>query len=150
MRAQSSFRSVQWMLIVFFALVPTPVLAQQDAEGRAQNPARADQPETEAERGAEALEPQPEQIQEEADGSGIAEQAGDQDPAEEGPRTISGMSILGNQEAPTSLVIVPWRSSQLGDSVGVSTMLDDARQPVDREVFMRALRYYEIRSESRP
>jgi hypothetical protein len=32
--------------------------------------------------------------------------------------------------------------------MGLSTMLDDSRQPVDKEVFMRALRYYEIRSES--
>ena len=60
-----------------------------------------------------------------------------------------GMSILGNQEAPTSLVIVPWKSSELGGSLGISPMLDDSRQPVDREVFMRALRYYEIRSEKK-
>jgi len=57
-----------------------------------------------------------------------------------------GMSILGNQDAPKSLVIVPWKSSELGDSPGISPMLDDSRQPVDKEVFMRALRYYEIRS----
>jgi hypothetical protein len=60
-----------------------------------------------------------------------------------------GMSILGNQEAPKSLVIVPWKSSQLGRSPGVSPMLDDSRQPVDKEVFMRALSYYEIRSETK-
>jgi hypothetical protein len=57
-----------------------------------------------------------------------------------------GMSILGNQDAPKSLVIVPWKSSELGDSRDISPMLDDSRQPVDKEVFMRALRYYEIRS----
>jgi hypothetical protein len=61
-----------------------------------------------------------------------------------------GMSILGNQDAPKSLVIVPWKSSELGDSPGVSTMLDDSRQPVDKEVFMRALRYYEIRLRTKP
>ena len=61
-----------------------------------------------------------------------------------------GMSILGNQEAPKSLVIVPWKSSELGASPGISPMLDDSRQPVDREVFMRALSYYEIRSETKP
>lgn len=60
-----------------------------------------------------------------------------------------GMSILGNQEAPKSLVIVPWKSSQLGRSPGVSPMLDDSRQPVDKEVFMRALSYYEIRAETK-
>ena len=58
-----------------------------------------------------------------------------------------GISILGNQEAPTSLVIVPWKSSELGNSLGGAPMLDDSRQPVDKDVFMRALRYYEISSE---
>ena len=61
-----------------------------------------------------------------------------------------GMSILGNQDAPKSLVIVPWKSSELGDSPGISPMLDDSRQPVDKEVFMRSLRYYEIRSKTKP
>ena len=61
-----------------------------------------------------------------------------------------GMSILGNQEAPTSLVIVPWKSSDVGRAPGISPMLDDSRQPVDKEVFMRELRYYEIRSEKKP
>lgn len=61
-----------------------------------------------------------------------------------------GMSILGNQDAPKSLVIVPWKSSELGNSPGIAPMLDDSRQPVDKEVFTRALRYYEIRSETKP
>ena len=69
---------------------------------------------------------------------------------EEDAKLLSGMSILGNQEAPKSLVIVPWKSSGIGASLGISTMLDDSRQPVDKEVFMRALSYYEIRSETRP
>lgn len=60
-----------------------------------------------------------------------------------------GMSILGNQEAPTSLVIVPWKSSEVGRATGISPMLDDSRGPVDKEVFMRELRYYEIRSEKK-
>ncbi len=59
-----------------------------------------------------------------------------------------GMSILGNQEAPKALVIVPWKSAQIGASLGVSTLLDDSRQPIDKDVFMRALSYYEIRSET--
>jgi len=61
-----------------------------------------------------------------------------------------GMSVLGNQEAPTSLVIVPWKSSEVGRSPGISPILDDSRQPVDKEVFMRALHYYEVRSETKP
>jgi hypothetical protein len=61
-----------------------------------------------------------------------------------------GMSILGNQDAPKSLVIVPWKSSELGDSPGISPMLDDSRQPVDKDVFLRSLRYYDIRSKTKP
>jgi hypothetical protein len=60
-----------------------------------------------------------------------------------------GMSVLGNQEAPTSLVIVPWKSSEVGRATGISPLLDDSRRPVDKEVFMRELRYYEIRSEKK-
>jgi hypothetical protein len=69
---------------------------------------------------------------------------------EDDAKLISGMSVLGNQEAPKSLVIVPWKSSEIGDSVGFSTVLDDSREPVDKEVFMRALSYYEIRTQKTP
>jgi hypothetical protein len=57
-----------------------------------------------------------------------------------------GMSILGNEDAPKALVIVPWKSSGIGQSRGISTALDDSRQPIDKEVFMRVLKYYEMRS----
>jgi hypothetical protein len=66
-----------------------------------------------------------------------------------GDKSLSGMSILGNQEAPKSLVIVPWKSSELGDTLGLAESLDDARQPVDKQVFLRELSYYEIRSSSK-
>jgi len=59
-----------------------------------------------------------------------------------------GMSILGNQEAPKALVIVPWKRSEIGDALGISTMLDDSRLPIDKEVFMRMLNFYQIRSET--
>ena len=71
-------------------------------------------------------------------------------PAEDGsagrPKTLSGMSILGNEETPKSLVIVPWKSSELGEDVSLTDTLDDRALPVDREVFLRELRFYEIRS----
>jgi hypothetical protein len=66
--------------------------------------------------------------------------------AQEGDKLLSGMSIVGNDEAPKSLVIVPWKSSELGDTLDVSRLLDDGRRPVDKEVFMRELSYYQIRS----
>ncbi len=73
--------------------------------------------------------------------------AGAQDGGESQEKVVSGMSIVGNDEAPKSLVIVPWKSSALGTRLDVSRLLDDAYQPVDKEVFMRELNYYEIRQE---
>jgi hypothetical protein len=62
---------------------------------------------------------------------------------------MSGMSILGNEDAPKSLVLVPWKSSQLADMPSVSRLLDSATQPVDKDVFMRELAYYEFKSSSK-
>lgn len=62
------------------------------------------------------------------------------------PKTMSGMSILGNEEAPKSLVIIPWKSSRLGDEIDLSDTLDDRAKPVDKDVFMRQLRFHKIRS----
>src|SRR5574342_92983 len=65
-----------------------------------------------------------------------------------GPKEMSGMSILGNQEAPKSLVIVPWKSSEIGLGLGVSRALDTRIRAVDKDVFVRELKYYSIRSGS--
>jgi hypothetical protein len=65
-----------------------------------------------------------------------------------GVKTLSGISILGNEEAPKSLVIVPWKSSQIGDGLGVRDSMDDRARAVDKDVFMRELHYYELRSGS--
>ena len=62
---------------------------------------------------------------------------------------MSGMSILGNEDAPKSLVLVPWKSSQLADMPTVSRLLDSATQAVDKDVFMRELAYYEFKSGSK-
>jgi hypothetical protein len=60
-------------------------------------------------------------------------------------KTLAGISILGNQDSPKSLVIVPWKGSEIGDMPGLSRLLDDSIQPVDKDVFMRELTYYQIR-----
>jgi hypothetical protein len=85
-----------------------------------------------------------------ADEAPKARDAGSATEAKEKPKDGSnlGMSVLGNKEAPKALVIVPWKSSEIGDSLGISTMLDDSRLPVDKEAFLRMLSYYEIRSEA--
>jgi hypothetical protein len=60
-------------------------------------------------------------------------------------KEISGMSIVGNNETPTSLVIVPWKSSEIGQETKLkSNLLNDGLTPVDRAVFMRELDFYKL------
>jgi hypothetical protein len=72
--------------------------------------------------------------------------AAGKDKTEEGAaKEISGMSIVGNNEAPTSLVIVPWKSSEIGQETKLqSNLLNDGLTPVDRAVFMRELDFYKF------
>ena len=134
--------SVHWILLAVFALAPAAVLAQQAA-----------QPKTEA---AQGQTENPQAKTEEAKKEEAQKQTEEAQPKTEEDSKLSsvpggkalGMSILGNQEAPKALVIVPWKSSELGNGPSVSTLLDDSRLPIDKEVFMRMLSYYEIRSET--
>jgi hypothetical protein len=131
---------VHWIFIGVLALAPADVLAQQAA-----------QPKTVAARGhSEKSHAKTQEAKKEEPKIQTEEPKTE----EEGKLTsvpggkALGMSILGNQEAPKALVIVPWKSSELGNGPHVSTLLDDSRRPVDKEVFMRMLSYYEIRSEA--
>jgi hypothetical protein len=59
-------------------------------------------------------------------------------------KELSGMSIVGNDEAPKSLYIVPWKSSELGVETSLDTMLNEGDVPVDRDVFKRQLEFYRV------
>ncbi|WP_323845606.1 hypothetical protein [Microbulbifer magnicolonia] len=60
-------------------------------------------------------------------------------------KELSGISIIGNKEAPKSLYIVPWKSSEVGvESDLVSSLMDDKLKPLDKEVFARELEFYEL------
>jgi hypothetical protein len=59
-------------------------------------------------------------------------------------KELSGMSIVGNDEAPKSLYIVPWKSSEIGVETSLDTMLNAGDVPVDRDVFKRQLEFYKI------
>jgi hypothetical protein len=130
---------VHWILLAVFALAPTAVLAQQDNVSQGQNQRDKDQP--------EAVQAKTEAAQGHTDDAQAQTKEGGKLISVPGGKAL-GMSILGNQEAPKALVIVPWKSSELGNVPGISTMLDDSRQPIDKDVFMRMLSYYEIRSET--
>ena len=63
--------------------------------------------------------------------------------AEDKAKEISGISIMGNKEAPKSLFIVPWKSSELGDENTLSSsLLNEKMVPVDKDVFQRELDFY--------
>jgi hypothetical protein len=83
-----------------------------------------------------------------ADGAADPAAAGSEAAAPTGDVKMSGISILGNEDAPKSLVLVPWKSSQLGDMPSVSRLLDSTTKPVDKDVFMRELSYYQFKSGS--
>jgi hypothetical protein len=57
---------------------------------------------------------------------------------------LDATAITGNRELPKVMVVVPWKKSDLGDLVGkpVNSLIDEALQPVDREVFRREIDYY--------
>ena len=143
--------SVHWVLLGVLALMPSAVLAQQAAQPKtkaAQGKTEKPQPKREAKkeetkkeeaRNDEAMKLTEEPQQKTEEDGKLTSVPGSK---------ALGMSILGNQEAPKALVIVPWKSSKLGNGPSVSTLLDDSRQPIDKEVFMRMLSYYEIRSET--
>ncbi|MBY6190445.1 hypothetical protein [Microbulbifer agarilyticus] len=60
-------------------------------------------------------------------------------------KELSGISIIGNKEAPKSLYIVPWKSSEVGVENGLnSSLLDPSLQPLDKEVFSRELEFYQL------
>lgn len=59
------------------------------------------------------------------------------------PRVVSGMSIVGNDETPKSLYIVPWMNSGNGEEGKASSgMMDDELIPVDKSEFIRELDLY--------
>lgn len=59
-------------------------------------------------------------------------------------KELSGMSIVGNDEAPKSLYIVPWKSSEIGLETDLKMLLEEEAEPVDRDVFKRELEFYEL------
>jgi len=59
-------------------------------------------------------------------------------------KELAGISIVGNDEAPKSLYIVPWKSSELGVETSLQMLANSGDTPLDREVFQRHLAYYQI------
>jgi hypothetical protein len=65
---------------------------------------------------------------------------------------LDATQITGNRELPKVMVVVPWKKSDIGDLVGkpINSLVDEALQPVDREVFRREVDYYGALAPDRP
>jgi hypothetical protein len=79
-------------------------------------------------------------------------------PADKSARTavdrleLERTQITGNAELPKVMVVVPWKRADIGAPVGrpLNSLVDEALQPVDRDVFRREIDYYRALSASRP
>ena len=58
---------------------------------------------------------------------------------------MEGMAVIGNRELPKALFIVPWKdpSAELTPERPVNSLIDEALQPVDADVFRRKLDYFD-------
>ena len=58
---------------------------------------------------------------------------------------MEGTTITGSQELPKALAIVPWKSAEAGDLAGrpLNSLVDEILAPIDRDVFLRELEYYD-------
>ena len=57
---------------------------------------------------------------------------------------LDATAVTGSRELPKVLVIVPWKKADLGDLAGkpLNSLVDEALQPLDREVFRREVDYH--------
>lgn len=63
-------------------------------------------------------------------------------------KALSGMSIVGNDQSPKALYIVPWKSSEIAVEAVLNMPANSGYTPVDREEFGRKLDYYYYRTTS--
>jgi len=58
---------------------------------------------------------------------------------------LDGMAVIGNRELPKALFIVPWKDpgADLTPERPVNSLIDEALQPVDPDVFRRKLDYFD-------
>lgn len=60
-------------------------------------------------------------------------------------KKLTGISIVGDKEAPKSLYIVPWHNAEVKQNISLSSnLIDDNMQAVDRESLLQQLQLYEL------
>jgi hypothetical protein len=73
--------------------------------------------------------------------------------ADESPEQIkklSGISIVGNKEAPKSLYIIPWQKTELTHSAKHSSeLINNTMQPLDADSFRLQLELHKLSNTNR-
>lgn len=65
------------------------------------------------------------------------------------PKQVSGMSIVGNNESPKSLYIVPWKAPEVGRDISFkSSILNEELSPVDKSDFIREIESYKRKNQN--
>lgn len=76
-------------------------------------------------------------------GTAMAQARGEKE--EGAAKEVAGMSIVGNNETPKALIIVPWKTSEIGQETNFnSNLLNQELVPVDKPSFVRELEFYKI------
>lgn len=61
-------------------------------------------------------------------------------------RQVEDISIIGNHELPTSLIIVPWKGAELSDKPNLpeKSLVDERFQLVTREQLLREIEFHKV------
>jgi hypothetical protein len=62
---------------------------------------------------------------------------------------LEGARLFGNRDLPNITYVVPWKEERFEaiDVKPIGTLFDEALKPLDRDVFMREVEYYELLQE---
>ena len=143
MKPMPGLTSVVWSLAAMAALADEPAPPSQAARAASAAVQEAEPAVGQAVPAAPARAPRAAKAA--ADGSPGAPKALDR-------LELETTQITGNRELPKVMVIVPWKRADIGELLGrpVNSLVDEALQPVDREVFRRELDYYGTLAPDRP
>ncbi len=122
-RGQAAVGIQLFLFVIFFALLPSAI-AQDE------NPA----------------------VQEFDEQPAVSTEPAEKTPARQAPPTpgpAAGTTVIGEQESPIGLYIMPWRNSAAeGGLDRPARLLDEALLPLDQDVFRRQVEYHRALSEN--
>ena len=61
-------------------------------------------------------------------------------------RDLEGISIIGNREQPMSMIIVPWKTPELGEQLELpqDTVMKDVLAPISKQLLLKEIEIYNV------